>query len=286
MRPRCGTVQALPGWLTFNAATQTFTGTAPGTAQTVNILVTATDSSGLSVSEQFAAAVAPPPVVSAATKAQTWLAGQAISLTLPAATFADPQGLKLSYKAALANGQALPGWLTFNAATETFSGTAPAAAQTLSIVVTATDTLGLSASETIAAAVIGAPVVAAATAAQTWVEGKGISLALPAATFADPQGEKLTWTAALAGGQALPNWLTFNAATETFTGTAPSSYQTLSIVVTATNSSGLSASETISATVAGAPVLTAATPAQSWVEGKAISLALPAGTFADPQGEN
>jgi hypothetical protein len=276
---------ALPGWLVFNAATGTFSGTAPASAQTVNILVTATNSSGLWVSEQFTAAIVPPPVVSAATAAQTWLAGQAMTLALPAGTFTDPRGQKLTYSANLANGQALPAWLTFNAATETFSGTAPAAAQTLGILVTATDSSGLSVSETFSATVIGAPVLTVATPGQTWVEGKAISLVLPGGAFADAQGEKLSYKAALASGQALPNWLTFNAATGTFTGTAPSSFQTLSIVVTATNSSGLSASETISATVAAPPVVAAATPGQAWNAGQTISLTLPGGAFADPQGE-
>jgi hypothetical protein len=276
---------ALPGWLTFNAATRTFSGTAPATAQTVNILVTATNSSGLSVSEQFAAVLAPPPVVSRATAAPTWLAGRTISLALPAGTFTDPQGETLTCKASLANGQALPNWLTFNAATGTFTGTAPSAAQTLSIAVTATDTSGLSVSETISATVIGAPAAAAALPGQTWVEGKAISLTLPAAAFVDPQGEKLSYKAALANGSALPGWLTFNAATATFTGTAPGAYQTLGILVTATNSSGLSASETVSVTVAGAPKVAAATPGQTWDAGQAISWTLPAGTFADAQGE-
>nr|WP_294512575.1 putative Ig domain-containing protein [uncultured Rhodopila sp.] len=277
--------QALPGWLTFNAATETFSGTAPGTYQTLSIVVTATNSSGLSAYETIAATIAGTPVVSAATPSQTWRAAQAFSLALPSGAFTDPQRLNLTYKAALANGQALPGWLTFNAATDTFSGTAPSAAQTLGIVVTATDSLGLSVSETISATIIGVPVVAAATATQVWTEGKAFSLALPGNAFTDPQGQKLTYTAALANGQTLPGWLTFKAATDTFSGTAPSTYQTLSVVVTATNTSGLSASETISAVIAAPPKLAIATASQSWTEAKAFSLALPGGTFTDPQGQ-
>nr|WP_294565532.1 putative Ig domain-containing protein [uncultured Rhodopila sp.] len=277
--------QALPNWLTFNAATQTFSGGAPGVAQTLSIAVTATDSFGLSSSETFSATVIAAPKVAAATPNQTWAEGRAVSLALPAGTFADPQGEKLTYAATQWNGSALPNWLTFNAATGTFSGTAPATAQTLNILVTATNSAGLSVSEQFAAAILPPPVVAAATAAQTWLAGRTISLALPAGTFTDPLGQKLIYKATLANGQALPGWLTFNAAAETFTGTAPAGAQTLGILVTATDSSGLAVSETISATVIGAPVLAAATPGQTWVAGKAISLALPATTFADPQGQ-
>ncbi len=78
---------------------------------------------------------------------------------------------------------------------------------------------------------------------QTWTGGKALSLALPANTFTDPQGQKLVYTASQANGQALPTWLGFNATTETFSGTAPATVQSLSIKVVATDSSGLSVSE-------------------------------------------
>jgi hypothetical protein len=249
------------------------------------------------------------PVVSQQTPAKAWLAGQAVALTLAAGTFADPQNEVLSYQAALAGGQALPGWLTFDATTETFSGTAPAAAQTLSIVVTATDTSGLSATETVSATVIGAPVVAVATANQNWIEGKALSFVLPTATFSDPQNEALSCQATLSNGQALPGWLTFNAATETFTGTAPAAAaQVLDVAVTATDTSGLSVSESFNASVApaaghgagvavsSAPTASAqavtsakisvsvATSAQIWTDGQDESFVLPATTFVDSAG--
>ena len=93
------------------------------------------------------------PTVAVPTGAQVWAAGKAFSLVLPAGTFADPQGLPLHYAASQANGQTLPVWLAFNAATESFSGIAPATAQSLSIKVTATDTDGLSVAETFQASV-------------------------------------------------------------------------------------------------------------------------------------
>ena len=68
-------------------------------------------------------------------------------------TFTDPQKETLSFTASQSNGSALPAWLKFNGTTDTFSGTAPAAAGSLSLKVTATDTSGLSISETFTAAV-------------------------------------------------------------------------------------------------------------------------------------
>jgi hypothetical protein len=283
--------QALPGWLVFNSASETFVGIAPTTAQSLSIVVKATDTSGLSVSEAFTATVVGVPVVAAATAAQDWTGGQAVRLVLPANTFSDPQGETLTYTATLANGQALPGWLVFNPASETFTGTAPTTAQSLSIVVKATDSSGLSATDAFTATVLGAPVVAQATPNQVWTEGKAISLALPANTFTDPQNEKLTYAATQSNGQALPSWLVFNAATETFSGTAPASAQSLGITVTATDSSLLSASDTFTASVQPAAVsitpeitVSARTPAQSWTDGQAVNFVLPSNTFTDALG--
>jgi hypothetical protein len=281
--------QALPGWLTFSAVTETFSGTVPATAQTLSIMVTATDNSGLSASEIIAATVIGTPIVTSATAMQSWTAGKAISFVLPGNTFTDPQGQKLTYAAKLSNGQTLPSWLTFNAATDAFSGTAPATAQTLGITVTATDTSGLLVSETFQAAVIAAPSVTAATANQSWTEGKTISFALAANTFTDPQGQKLTYAAKLSNGSALPIWLIFNASTETFSGTAPATTQSQAITVTATDASGLSASESFTATVqpaaSGGIAVAAATPALTWVDGQAAAFTVPAAMFTDTLGQ-
>jgi hypothetical protein len=188
-------------------------------------------------------------VLKVQTPNQTWIGGKPVSLALPAGTFTDPQGQALTYSAQLSNGQALPTWLTFNAATDSFSGTAPTTAETLNIVVTATDTGKSATSDTFSATVLGAPSVTAQTPNQTWTEGKAVSLALPASTFTDPQGETLSYTASLSNGQALPSWLSFSTKTETFAGTAPSTAQNLSITVTATDSSGLTASEGFTAAI-------------------------------------
>jgi hypothetical protein len=231
------------------------------------------------------AATAPQaPVLDAQTASQTWLGGHAISLTIPAGAFTDPQSETLTISAKLSNGQALPSWLTFNPTTGLFSGTAPTTVQTLGIVVTATDTSGLSASDRFSATIIGTPTVTAQTGTQSWAPGSTVDLALPANTFTDPQSETLTTTATLANGQSLPGWLSFNPGTETFTGTAPNSAQPLSIKVTATDTSGLSASETFAANVAQVLTLAEPTPNQTWTDGHPVNFILPAGTFTDAPG--
>jgi hypothetical protein len=227
------------------------------------------------------------PVLKLQTPAQTWTGGKAISL---APVFTDPQGQMLSYSAQLANGQALPSWLMFNAANDTFSGMAPTTAQTLNIVVTATDTSHLSATDAFSATVLGAPLVTAQTPNQSWIGGTAVSLILPANSFTDPQGQKLTYTATQVNGQALPGWLSFNATAETFSGTAPTTAQSLSIKVTATDSSGLATSESFTANIQAAPAIRPGitvsnpTPSQIWTAGQSATLVLPANTFTDALG--
>lgn len=98
------------------------------------------------------------PCLTVQTPTQSWLAGGHIVDSIPANTFTDPQGQALTFQANLANGAALPGWLSFSASTDTFSGTAPLGSSTLAIKLTATDTSGLSAVEVFTASIAPAGV--------------------------------------------------------------------------------------------------------------------------------
>jgi hypothetical protein len=97
-----------------------------------------------------------------------------------------------------------------------------------------------------------APVVTDRENALRWSTGSAISSALPADSFTDKQGQTLVTTASLANGAALPAWLAFSGATMRFTGAAPDVPQTLSLKITATDTSLLSASEIFSVTIADA----------------------------------
>jgi hypothetical protein len=63
------------------------------------------------------------PEVTGNIPAQSGKQGEAYALTLPANLFTDPDGDTLALNVTLANGSALPAWLTFNAATRSLSGT-------------------------------------------------------------------------------------------------------------------------------------------------------------------
>jgi VCBS repeat-containing protein len=72
----------------------------------------------------------------------------------------------------------------------------------------------------------------------------------------DP-GDVLSFSATLAGGNALPAWLSIDATTGRLTGTPPSvgvAGETLEVVVTATDRDGLAASDTFELTIDSAPV--------------------------------
>jgi hypothetical protein len=67
---------------------------------------------------------------------------------------------------------------------------------------------------------------------------KGFWFQLPAGVFADvDQGDTLVYSATLSNGSALPSWLKFDAATGTFSGTAPKQVASLDVRLTATDKS-------------------------------------------------
>ena len=89
---------------------------------------------------------------------------------------------------------------------------------------------------TITASSNNAPTVATAISDQTATTGTAFSYQVPAATFADADSDTLTYTATLADDTPLPAWLSFTAATRTFSGT-PTAAETVSVKVTASDAS-------------------------------------------------
>ncbi|HRL94762.1 MAG TPA: calcium-binding protein [Pseudomonas sp.] len=144
---------ALPSWLAFDAQTRTLSGT-PTSANVGNLqfVLWGTDNYGSAAGTYVTLTVSPPnraPVLASALLDQTVAEGAALSYTVPSGAFTDPDaGDALTYKATMADGSALPGWLTFNTGTRQLTGTAPVnGASTLSVLVTATDKGGLSVSD-------------------------------------------------------------------------------------------------------------------------------------------
>ncbi|GAB5606510.1 hypothetical protein TK5_25910 [Sideroxyarcus sp. TK5] len=190
------------------------------------------------------------PIVAVPLTDASTLEDQTFSYRVPDGTFTDiDQGDVLSYQAAMADGSALPDWLKFDAATQTFSGI-PSNWDVglLDVAVTATDLQGATATSTFSLDVQNvndAPVVLAHMADQRVDNGKRFSIAIPAGTFDDwdiVHGDSLSYSATLANGEELPEWLNFDAATGTFSGRAKGS-DSYDILLTATDQAGASVSQ-------------------------------------------
>ncbi len=199
------------------------------------------------------------PSVAAPITDQNATQGAAFSFTVPGGSFADVDtGDALTYTATLASGAALPSWLSFDAATQTFSGT-PGSADVgaISVRVTATDTSNATVFDDFALTVANAndaPTVAAPIADQNAMQGAAFSFAVPGGSFADiDAGDTLRYSATLGSGGALPAWLSFDAATQTFSGTPGNAdVGAISVRVTATDTSNASVFDDFTLTVANA----------------------------------
>ena len=140
----------------------TVTGLTNGTAYSFQVRAVATAVLGAA----SAAAAATPsvninaaPAVATALTDQSVVAGRFLSYQFAAGSFTDADSDDLAYSATRGDDSALPAWLTFTAATRTFSGTPSAAdAGTLTVKVTASDGNGGAASDEFDIAVSAATV--------------------------------------------------------------------------------------------------------------------------------
>ncbi len=201
-----------------------------------------------------------PPQISHSIADQIWTQGQSVQFTVPDNSFSDPDHQALTYSATLAGGAKLPSWLSFDAGSDTFSGTVPANAQSLSLAVTAKDAGGLKVTDVFAVTInspkapVG-PVLAHQTASQSWASGKLVYLELSSNTFSDP-GVTLTYTEKILSGPDVSSWLHFNAPTNApagapiavFSGFVPPlANGTLKIEIIATDPAGHTAVDIFSA---------------------------------------
>ncbi len=286
---------AMPAWLSFDPATRTFSGT-PLNANvgTVSIDVIANDGNGGTVTDTFSVVVAnvnDAPTVANPIPNQSVTENSGFNFTFALNTFNDQDvGDVLTYTAQLAGGGALPAWLSFNAATRTFSGV-PTNANigTLALEVIASDGNGGSVADSFDLIVSAEPanlppVVQAGVSDQVVAEDSRFAFTIPAAAFNDPEGDALTYSAQFAGGGALPTWLTYDAATRTFSGTPLNAdVGVIDVVVTASDGTG-SASDTFTITVTNtndAPVASPDIYDVSAQEDSPFTLSLPGSTFSD-----
>ncbi|PKO30098.1 MAG: hypothetical protein CVU34_20215, partial [Betaproteobacteria bacterium HGW-Betaproteobacteria-7] len=252
---------ALPAWLSFDPVTRTFSGTPlNGDVGTLSIDVLANDGNGGTVTDTFNVVVAntnDAPTVANPIPNQNATEDAAFNYQFAANSFADEDvGDTLSYSAQLAGGGALPAWLSFDPVTRTFSGTPlNGDVGTLSIDVIANDGNGGTVTDTFNVVVANtndAPTVANPIPDQNATEDAAFNYQFAANSFADVDvGDTLSYSAQLAGGGALPAWLSFDPVTRTFSGTPLNGdVGTLSIDVLANDGNGGTVTDTFNVVVA------------------------------------
>jgi Ca2+-binding RTX toxin-like protein len=286
---------ALPAWLAFDADSGLFSGI-PLNSEVgeFGVMVTATDGAGETVSDSFTVTIHNTndvPVLAQPVGDQAAVEDVAWSFTFASTTFGDVDaGDKLSYSVIQADGRPLAAWLSFDTATRTLSGT-PLNADVgqLTLKVTATDKAGAAVSDTFNLTITNvndSPVVAESLADQTAFEDALWSLSVPAGTFADVDADDvLAYSATLADGSPLPNWLSFDAQSRSFRGVPLNGdVGQLSLRVAAIDLAGSTASVTFNVDVTNvndAPLIAQAISEQEAVEDQPWVFAVPAGTFID-----
>ena len=278
----------LPAWLSFDGAR--LTGTPPQDFNGVLSLTMTASDGELTVSDAFdltILAVNDAPVVVTPLPNLSGTEDTAFVFAVDPASFADVDGDALTLSARLADGSGLPVWMRFDGTT--LSGTPPQDFNgTLDIEVTAND--GLLAASTVFTLAIDpvndAPVLLAPLPDRTSAEDTAFSFTLPAGTFGDVDGDALTFTAALTGGDPLPGWLTFDGSV--FAATPPQDFNG-SLDITVTAGDGEYAAQggfTLTVTpVNDAPVLIAGLSDRVFAEDTPVAFALETGKFADVDGD-
>ena len=177
------------------------------------------------------------------------------SYTVPAAAFdiAGSTSTTVSYAATLTDGTtALPGWLSFNTSTGTFSGNPPNGTADLAVKVTATvGGNAATAAFTLGITDANDPLVVTAHLPDRTVTTGSVDFTVPL-LFSDPDGglngatttDGITYSATLADDTALPGWLVFNETTRAFSGNPPAGTPYLNIKVTGTETVGGSTTAT------------------------------------------
>ncbi|TXH27219.1 MAG: tandem-95 repeat protein, partial [Elusimicrobia bacterium] len=288
----------LPSWLQFDPVSWTLGGT-PGAGDTgaLDLRLTASDSGGATLATTLALAVRNPndtsPALHAPLPDLALRQGEVLSFTVPAESFIDPDpGDRLSLTATRADGQRLPGWLTFDPLTRTLSGT-PGFADVgaVDLAITATDTRGRSARDVLTvnvAEVNDAPRVRTLLPDVITFLGNAIEAHVPSDLFVDPEGDAFSTTVTQADGSPLPDWLHFDPASGRLSGVAPAIGVT-SLQVRATDVLGASSAEDfdiVAGYVNQPPRLDRPLAALSAREGERVNVALPSDLFVDPDADD
>lgn len=164
---------------------------------------------------------------------------ESLNLNLSNGFFIDADGDPLTYSVTLADGNALPTWMSFNPATNTITGTPPAHTN-IAVKVTATDPLGATVSQNFNLQSNSKPTVNQPLEAQQYIQthqgDKTISLAN---TFADSDNQALTYQVTTANG-TLPIGISIDGQGQLHVNTDTVAKGVYDLTITATDTQGAS----------------------------------------------
>ena len=259
----------LPSGLNFNASTRALSGTASAVASAATYTYKVRDANGDEDTDEFTIEVTNATPTLSGTADQSWINGTAVSLTLPAASGGDAP---LTYSLA----GTPPTGVSFNASTRVLSGTPSATQTATTYTYKVEDANGDEATDefTIAVEDDTSPTLAA-TADQSWIKGAAVSLTLPTAS-----GGNAPLTYSLAGSP--PTGVSFDTGTRVLSGTPSATQTATTYTYKVEDANGDEATDefTIAVEDGTSPNL-AATADQSWINGTAVSLTLPAASGGD-----
>ena len=245
-------LQSLPSWLQYNASTRTLYGTPTNSdVGEFDIIVQGMDSLGATAFYSFHVTIQnvnDAPQVGAVIAHQQVVEDSLFTFAVPVNAFQDMDtGDVLTFSATQADGSALPSWLHFDASSQTFSGTPDNdAVGSLAVTLVATDKAGAQSHQTFNIEITNvndAPEIGALLSGQSASVGHLASWQVPTDTFRDiDKNDRLSYSATLADGGLLPEWLIFDAVTNSFKAT-PTIAGDYSVRVTATDLAGAQASQ-------------------------------------------
>ena len=221
---------------------------------------------------------------------QVVLEDEAFSLALPDDLFIDADGDDILTRVAVSSYDALPVWLQYDAATRILYGTPDNEdVGEFDVIVQGMDTLGASSLQSFHVTVKNtndAPEAGPLLAEQHVLEDAAFTYALPESSFLDIDvDDGLSFSASLENGNPLPEWLSFDAQTQTFSGQPDNGgVGSLKVRVTATDLAGASVDQLLSLEVLNtndAPATGVVIEMQQAFEDATFTCVLPVGAFAD-----
>ncbi|MFN4264433.1 MAG: putative Ig domain-containing protein [Aquabacterium sp.] len=287
--------EKVPDWLQYDPATRTLFGTPTNeNVGEFDVIVQGIDELGASSLYSFHVAVEntnDAPINGTTIQDVTASEDASFEYAVPLDAFRDADlGDSLTYSASLAGGEPLPAWISFDPVSRRFTGIPDNSdVGAVLVKVIATDRSGASASQTFELTIANtndAPVIAAPLSSQEAQEDQAFIFRVPLDAFADADvGDELSLSATLEGGQPLPSWLQFDAATKTLFGTPGSGdVGEFKVRIAATDKAGSSVDQLLALKVSDvndAPVVNALLLAQRAVEDTGFTYTFSEDSFVD-----